>query len=63
MHEEMEHIATQFANQGISFPHEAEGGIEKSANVQALHVEAKGQVDWPQTKSPTTVRHAGRQKR
>jgi len=44
----------------MSFPHEAEGGIVKSANVQELHAEAEGQLDWPQTESRTAVRHAGR---
>lgn len=63
MHEEMEHLTTQFADQGISFPQEYEGGIEKSANVQELHAEAEGQLDWPQTESSTIVRHAGRKKR
>ena len=53
---------TQSADQGISFPHEAEGGIKKGANVQALHAEAEGQLDWPQTESPTVVRHVGRKK-
>ena len=63
MHEDMKHLTTQFADQGISSPHEAEGGTEKSANVQELHVEVEGQLDWPQTESPTAVRHARRQKR
>ena len=61
--EEMEHLTTQSANQGISFPHEDEGGIKKSVKVQALHAEVEGQLDWPQTKSPTTIRHARMQKR
>jgi len=63
MYEEMEHLTTQSADQGISFPHEDERGIKESANVQTLHAEAKGQLDWPQTKSPTSVRHVGSQKR
>jgi hypothetical protein len=29
MHEEMEHLTTQFADQGISFPNEDEGGIKR----------------------------------
>ncbi len=44
MHEKIEHLTLKFAYQGIPFPHEAEGGIEKSANVQALHAKAEGQV-------------------
>jgi len=47
MHEKMEHTTPQLVDQRISFPHEAEGGIEKSANVQALHAKAEGQLDWP----------------
>ena len=59
----MKHLASQFANQGILFPHEAEGGIEKSANVQTLHAKAEGQLDWPQIESSTHIRHAGSKKR
>ena len=42
MYEEMEHLTTQSADQGISFPNEDEGGIKESANVQALNAEAVG---------------------
>jgi len=60
MHEKMEHPTPQSVDQGILFPHEAKGGIKKSANVQALHAKAKGQLDWPQTESCTHIRHARR---
>jgi len=63
MHKKMEHPTPQLVDQIIPFPHEAEGGIEKSVNVQALHAKAEGQLDWPQTESSTHIRHAGRQKR
>ena len=63
MHEEMEQLTTQFSDEGISFPHEAMGDIEKSANVQALHAKVEGQLDRPQTESSTHIRHVGRQKR
>ena len=52
MHEKMEHLTSQFIDWVIPFPHEAEGGIEKSSNVQALHAKAEGQLDWPQIESP-----------
>lgn len=63
MHEKMEHPNSQFADQGIPFPHEVEGGIENSVNVQELHAKAEGQLSWPQTESPTPIRHVGRKKR
>ena len=61
MYEEMEHLTTQSTDQGISFPNEDEGGTKEGADVQALNAEAAGQLDWPQTESTTTVRHARRE--
>jgi len=58
----MEHLSSQFADQGILFPQEAKGGIEKCANIQALHGKAEAQMDWPQTESLTPLRHARKQK-
>ena len=63
MHEKMGHPAPQLVDQRIPFPNEAERGIEKSANVQALHAKAEGQLDWPQIESSTHISHATRQKR
>ena len=59
MYEEMEHLTV---DQGISFPNEDERGIKESANVQALHAEVEGQLDWPQIESPIVAMHARRQK-
>jgi len=60
MHEKMEHHTPQLLDQRIPFPHETEGGIGKSSNVQALHAKAEGQLDWPQTEFSTHIRHVGR---
>jgi len=46
MHEKMEHPTPQLVDQRIPFPNEAERGIEKSANVQALHAMVEGQLDF-----------------
>ena len=52
----MDHLTTQSVDQGLSLPNEDERGIKESPNVQMFHVEAEGQLDWPQIESPT-ARH------
>ena len=40
----MEHLTTQFADQGISFPHEAEGGNENMSIYK--HSMERLKVNW-----------------